>query len=654
MRGTASRVATSLAAGIAGASLVLATFAGPTPHPVTQQLLAADGANAVHFTASGDIAARAQSGAVLDQVGSIQPDLHLALGDLSYDTTGSEQAWCDFVTSRVGAGFPFQLVSGNHESNGLNGNINDFSACLPNQLPGLVGTYGRQYYVDVPQVNPLVRFIMISPALTYPNGLWSYPAGGARYQWTASAIDGARSAGIPWVVAGMHKPCLSVGTYTCEPGSDLLNLLVTKRVDLVLSGHEHLYARSKQLALSASCAAIAPGTYAPGCISDADDALAKGAGTVMAIVGTGGVALRDVNPGDSEAGYFAASSGLNQNPSHGNLDVRVTADTLTAGFVPTAGGTFTDSFTIAAGAAPVNQSPLASFSADCVGLACSLDGTASADPDGTIAGYSWSFGDGGTGSGPMPSHSYLAAGSYSVGLTVTDNAGATGESTRVIEVTAPPAAGILASDAFGRTVTNGLGTADTGGPWSTTGSATLYSVDGAGNIRLAAPGSAAGGYLGQVASSATDLGLVVSATEAPTGTGTYVWVSGRRVAGAGGYEAKIALRSSGAVGLSLVRVNATGGGEVTLQPAITLPGLSFAAGDRLNVRLQVTGVSPTTLRAKVWKVGSVEPTTWQRSVTDATAALQATGGVGVRLYLSGSATNAPVHGTIDDLVARLP
>ena len=32
--------------------------------------------------------------------------------------------------------------------------INDFSACLPNQVPGVVGTYGRQYYMDFPKVHP--------------------------------------------------------------------------------------------------------------------------------------------------------------------------------------------------------------------------------------------------------------------------------------------------------------------------------------------------------------------------------------------------------------------------------------------------------------------------------------------------------------------
>ena len=58
----------------------------------------------VHFTANGDIAqSAATSGAVLDAIDDADPDLHLALGDLSYGTVGAEQSWCDFVTSRVGA-----------------------------------------------------------------------------------------------------------------------------------------------------------------------------------------------------------------------------------------------------------------------------------------------------------------------------------------------------------------------------------------------------------------------------------------------------------------------------------------------------------------------------------------------------------------------
>src|SRR5206468_4165941 len=44
--------------------------------------------------------------------------------------------------------------------------------------------------------------------------------------------------------------------------------------------------------------------------------------------------------------------------------------------------------------------------------------------EGTIVSYSWSFGDGATGSGVRPTHVYNIAGTYNVALTITDDAGA--------------------------------------------------------------------------------------------------------------------------------------------------------------------------------------------------------------------------------------
>src|SRR4051812_9562359 len=184
----------------------------------------ADAAGVVHFVAAGDFGSNANTDGVLAAMHAAQPALALALGDMSYAATGTEQDWCDRVTSKMGAGFPFELISGNHESNGQNGNINDFAACLPNQLPGVVGTYGRQWYVDVPQVNPVVRFVMVSPSLQFPDSTWSYAAGSPRYQWTAAAIDSAHANGIPWVVVSAHKPCYSMGVYTCEIGADFTNM----------------------------------------------------------------------------------------------------------------------------------------------------------------------------------------------------------------------------------------------------------------------------------------------------------------------------------------------------------------------------------------------------------------------------------------------
>ncbi|MCA4131285.1 metallophosphoesterase [Arthrobacter sp. M4] len=311
--------------------------------PMAAQIPAESGR--LHITAAGDYAAFATTRKVLSRIRSVNPDLNLALGDLSYGNPGTERSWCDLVVSEVGPEFPFELLAGNHESSGEDGLIDNFAACLPNRLPGLVGDYGRQFYVDVPQKDPLVRIVAISPGIPFPDGEWDYSTGTARYRWTATAIDGARAAHIPWVIAIMHTPCLSVGQYTCPAGKPITDLLVAKKVDLVLSGHEHLYQRTMQLDRSAACPGITPKSFVAACIKDGGNTLSKGAGTVFVSAGTGGKELREVNKSDSEMGYFAAYSGTNVNPSHGFLDLQLTATQLTAGFVPV-DGDFTDSFNI--------------------------------------------------------------------------------------------------------------------------------------------------------------------------------------------------------------------------------------------------------------------------------------------------------------------
>jgi len=74
-----------------------------------------------------------------------------------------------------------------------------------------------------------------------------------------------------------------------------------------------------------------------------------------------------------------------------------------------------------------NQSPIANSGGPYTGLIAqnvAFSGAGSFDPDGTIASYLWSFGDGGTGSGITPTHAYATAGTYNISLTVTDNLGA--------------------------------------------------------------------------------------------------------------------------------------------------------------------------------------------------------------------------------------
>jgi PKD repeat protein len=297
-------------------------------------------------------------------------------------------------------------------------------------------------------------------------------------------------------------------------------------------------------------------------------------------------------------------------------------------------------------AEPPNQSPVADFSSTTSGLTAQLTADAS-DADGTVTGYAWTFGDGGTSTEQDPSHTYAAGGTYDVTLTVTDDDGATGTVTKQVFVSSGPAP--FAVDAFGRTVSNGWGSADTGGAWTRSGTASNFAVTGGvGTIRMGAAGSGPGMALNGVSSDSTDVQARVGADKAATGGGTYLTVQPRLLANGDRYFADVRFVAGGGVAVTLGR--AVGGTETSLQTQ-TVSGLTVAPGGFVHVRVQATGTSPTTLRAKVWADTGTEPAAWTVSRTDSAASLQTAGAIGLRTYLSGSATNAPVLGLFDDLVA---
>jgi PKD repeat protein len=341
--------------------------------------------------------------------------------------------------------------------------------------------------------------------------------------------------------------------------------------------------------------------------------------------------------GDTMTGWPSAPSNAFFN---GDIDeVSVYYRALSAGEIST-------HYAAATNTPPPNQPPVADFGASVSGLTAQLTSQAT-DADGTIAQYAWTFGDGGTSTEQNPSHTYGSAGTYDVTLTVTDDDGATGTRTKQVTVTSGPTP--FATDAFGRTVSNGWGAADTGGTWTRSGTASNFAVSGGvGTIRMGSPGSGPGMALSGVSSDSTDVRVRLGADKAATGGGTYLTVQPRLLANGDRYFTDVRLLAGGGVALTLGR--AVAGTETSLQ-TLTVPGLTVAAGDLVRVRVQATGTSPTTVRAKVWADGATEPAGWTVSRTDSTAALQAPGAIGLRTYLSGSATNAPVLGLFDDLVA---
>jgi len=87
---------------------------------------------------------------------------------------------------------------------------------------------------------------------------------------------------------------------------------------------------------------------------------------------------------------------------------------------------------------PTNQAPTAAFAFSPTNPAVNgwvqFDGSASSDPDGTIASYSWSFGDGTSDTGVVAWHRFSAPGTYVVTLTVVDNGGTSDSTSQAIQV----------------------------------------------------------------------------------------------------------------------------------------------------------------------------------------------------------------------------
>ena len=108
---------------------------------------------------------------------------------------------------------------------------------------------------------------------------------------------------------------------------------------------------------------------------------------------------------------------------------------------------------------PPNQPPVAVASATPTTgqapLPVSFTGSNSSDPDGTIASYAWTFGDGGTSTLANPSRTYSSAGTFTATLTVTDNRGGTASNSVVITVAPAPIVSMRVSNITSQTLNQG-------------------------------------------------------------------------------------------------------------------------------------------------------------------------------------------------------
>lgn len=311
----------------------------PTATPLSTSKTVLNSTTSFRFTAAGDYGQTNYTTANLNYIAQSGVNFSLGLGDFDYDPNTTADAWSSYAKSHLPANFPFEIVAGGHDTQ-----IDTLAVDLPDHIGNITGTYAKEYAFDYPPAKPLARFIIVSPSQILP-GL-NYSVGGADYNWVAQEIDAARAANIHWVIVGMHQYCFVIDSTVC-PTQDFLDMLLNKKVDLILEAQKHTYQASKQLALNpTTCPTLPITSYNAQCVVNATRSLTKGAGSVIVVTGTGGtVPLLSIDSTDPKISYFRSWMGANVNQSFGVSQFSVTPTQISMNFVPVAGA-FTDSFTL--------------------------------------------------------------------------------------------------------------------------------------------------------------------------------------------------------------------------------------------------------------------------------------------------------------------
>nr|WP_293836178.1 metallophosphoesterase [uncultured Arsenicibacter sp.] len=230
-------------------------------------------------------------------------NLWLWLGDNAY-SAGYDEQFQQFVFNaytKTLPNLPFWPVPGNHDY-GNNADVRDlpyfnlFNFPQKGEAGGLASGSKQYYSFDYGNVH----FVALD-SYGYEAGLWRLAdTTGTQVQWLKRDLAATKQ---PWKVVFFHHPPYSKGSHNSDTDPELIvirenltGILERYGVDLVLSGHSHLYERSYRLrglkgpstsfTKSTDLAEQTNGRYDG--TPNSCPMLAKGEGTVYIVAGSGG------------------------------------------------------------------------------------------------------------------------------------------------------------------------------------------------------------------------------------------------------------------------------------------------------------------------------------------------------------------------------
>jgi hypothetical protein len=200
-----------------------------------------------------------------------------------------------------------------------------------------------------------------------------------------------------------------------------------------------------------------------------------------------------------------------------------------------------------------------------------------------------------------------------------------------------------AADYFDRSRRDGWGAAEVGGRWTVRGSSSDYLVRGGSGIMKVPPAESRSAFLNKTSRETADLSATVEINK----PGSTVLMLGRKVK-ADDYRTVIKLTGGRNILVSLASRQA--GDTVPLSNTVRLMG-SYRAGNEIKIRMQVFGVNPTVIRAKVWRAAEPEPASWSVTAQDGFDRLQRSGVVGIEASRPSAALDS-LRLSVLDFVAR--
>jgi hypothetical protein len=212
------------------------------------------------------------------------------------------------------------------------------------------------------------------------------------------------------------------------------------------------------------------------------------------------------------------------------------------------------------------------------------------------------------------------------------------------------ACGNTLTDTASRTVSNGLGTADSGQVYTASGgNASDYSVgSGVISLSLGTVAFSRKGLLPALPSGDFEAFATVVCPVTASGGNISVGIIGHEFSATDYYMLGVQFTTAGTLLAWWTRIGGAGGGIVT-QNAAT--GLSYSPGTPVNIHIKYSGSTHT---ANVWTTGP-EPNGWQLTVTATDATLDPVKAIGIRAILETGNTNTlPVVITFDNITIPNP